>query len=205
MHEFLYKCVSQFISNAADPLLKDVFLFELDKFYHSQVIKIDSEIKNIFKDEGIPFTMNKYYYDDILNARKAEKEGGLQKAMDGFSFPYHHNITQDQVKNSMKQTLTSFANTVRLSDANYNEELALKDLQEKLKSYCKVARKRIVDIVLLQTIERHIIKSMDIYFEALIAVDDNVLSQLIEPPARQARRKELDEKIEILRKSLHEL
>lgn len=99
-----------------------------------------------------------------------------------------------------------------MSDINYNEQLAVKNMQEQMKSYCKVVHKWIVDVLLLQTIERHLVKSVHLYFDMLIAVDDNTISRLIESPAKQARRKELNHKVDVLnhkvdvlRKSLLEL
>jgi len=93
-----------------------------------------------------------------------------------------------------------------ISDINRNEERAVEELQERLMSYCKVARKRIVDVVLLQSIERHMIKEIDLYIEMLISVDENTISALLlEPQSRIARRLELQDKVSVLRKSLNEL
>ncbi|KAG0242816.1 hypothetical protein BG011_003243, partial [Mortierella polycephala] len=58
MHRYLYKVVTNFIESTAEPLLKDMLLLEFDKFYNSQSAKIDDVIKDIFTDEGTPFTMN---------------------------------------------------------------------------------------------------------------------------------------------------
>lgn len=52
----------------------------------------------------------------------------------------------------------------------------MEGLQEQLESYCKVARKRIVDVLLLQTTERHMIKGTHLYFRILTAVDDNAIT-----------------------------
>lgn len=203
MHQFLYRPVNRFITFSADPLIKDALLFEFDKFYTSQIAKIETEIDNIFTDERIPFTLNKYYYDNILNSRKASAEEHIQRLVNNMQTQL--NSTGEQVKATLRQHLHSFGNTARLSDVNYNEQLAIDDLQEQVKSYCKVARKRIVDVILLQTIERPLIKSVHLYFDMLITVDDNTISRLIESPAKQARRKELDSKVNVLRRSLLEL
>ncbi|KAG0358816.1 hypothetical protein BGX24_005911, partial [Mortierella sp. AD032] len=203
IHQFLHKAINRFITFSADPLIKDTLLFEFDKFYTSQITKIETEIDNIFMDERMPFTMNKYYYDNILNSRKARAEEHIQRLVNSIQTQYNPN--QEQVKATLRQNLHSFGNTARISDVNYNEQLAIEDLQEQLKSYCKVARKRIVDVLLLQTIERHLIKSLHLYFDMLITVDDNTISRLIESPAKQARRKDLEHKVDVLRRSLQEL
>jgi hypothetical protein len=204
IHQFLHKAINRFITLSADPLIKDTLLFEFDKFYTSQITKIETEIGNIFKDERTPFTMNKYYYDNILKGRKASAEEHIQRLVNNIQMQL--NPTGEQVKSTLRQHLHSFGNTAHISDVNYNEKLAIEDLQEQLKSYCKVARKRIVDVLLLQTIERHLIKSVHLCFDdMLITMDDNTISRLIESPAKQARRKELEDKVDVLRKSRQEL
>ncbi|KAF9902678.1 hypothetical protein EC991_004636 [Linnemannia zychae] len=203
IRQFLYTAISRFITSTANPLLKDMLLFEFEKFYSSQITKIDTEIDSIFTDERTPFTMNKYFYDNILKSRKANAERQIQQVVN--NLPIQQNPTGDQVKASLREHLALLSDTSRIS-MNYNEQLAIEDLQEQLKSYSKVARKRIVDVLLLQTIERHMMKSACLYFDMLIAVDDStVTSLLVESPGKQARRRELAHKVEVLRKSLSEL
>ncbi|KAG0277185.1 hypothetical protein BGZ95_006347 [Linnemannia exigua] len=204
IHQFLYNAINRFITFSANPLIKDTLLFEFEKFYSSQVAKIETEIDNIFADERTPFTMNKYYYDNILKGRKASADEQIQRLVNNMQT--QHNLTGEQFKATLRQHLHSLNKTALISDVNYNEQLAIEDLQEQLKSYSKVAHKRIVDVLLLQTIERHLIKSVHLYFDMLIAVDDDTItSLLVESPAKQARRKELKHKVDILRRSLLEL
>ncbi|KAF8938685.1 P-loop containing nucleoside triphosphate hydrolase protein [Dissophora ornata] len=189
MHIYLYRAITKFVEFTVDPLLKDTLLLEFDKFYCSQTAKIDETIENIFTDESSPFTMNKYYYDNIVNTRKENVENYIQ----GLVSKYQTAPTDKPIK-------------IDESDINYNEKLAVEDLQEQLQSYCKVARKRIVDVVLLQTVERHMIKQINLYFDMLIAVNDNdISSRLMDSPTTISRREELQEKQAVLRKSLREL
>ncbi|KAK3840860.1 MAG: P-loop containing nucleoside triphosphate hydrolase protein [Linnemannia gamsii] len=203
INQFLYKAINRFIAFSADPLIKDMLLLEFDRFYNSQIAKIETEIDNIFKDERTPFTMNKNYYDSILKSREANAEGQIQQLINSMNTMSTMNGTQ--IKAVIQQHLQSFSNVSRFSDVNYNEQLAIEDLQEQLKSYCKVARKRLVDVLLQQTIERHLINSVNLYFDMLIAMDDNAINRLIESPAKQAQRKELDHKVDVLKRSLLEL
>ncbi|KAF9123430.1 hypothetical protein BGW39_008982 [Mortierella sp. 14UC] len=191
MHLYLFKAITNYITLAADPLLKDTLLLEFEKFYSSQTAKMNDAIENIFTDEGTPFTLNKYYYDNILKRRKERAEQELQSLLAKFQ----------------ANTLDTDA-PVKLTalDVNYNEQHAIEDLQEELKSYCKVARKRIVDVVLLQSIERYMIKQINLYFDMLVAVDDNTISaMLLESPTTIARRQDLQDKVSVLRRSLLEL
>ncbi|KAI9234012.1 MAG: P-loop containing nucleoside triphosphate hydrolase protein [Podila humilis] len=167
----------------------DEHISNMHLFYTLQTTKMDDAIENIFNDEGTPFTMNKYYYDNILKSRHQKAEQHCRKLLSKFQ----------------SKTAAGAAVPVKLevSDVNYNEEHAIEDLQEMLLSYCKVARKRIVDVVLLQTIERHMFKQIKLYFDMLIAVDDDVISsRLLESPTQRARRQELHDKVSILKKSL---
>ncbi|KAG0196439.1 hypothetical protein BGX28_010097 [Mortierella sp. GBA30] len=193
MHTFLHDAVSTYIDSVADPLLKDLFQLEFDKFYNSQVAKVDDTLKNIFIDEESPFTLNKYYFDNILKSRHANAE----KMITGAIQKYQANHTHNGIAAALKAAK---------EDATYNDELEVEDLQEKLLSYCKVARKRIADVVPLQTIERYLIKQISLYFDMLAAVDDGTISTLLlDSPANMARRQELNDKVVVLRKSLLEL
>ncbi|KAG0054327.1 hypothetical protein BGZ83_011433 [Gryganskiella cystojenkinii] len=191
MHIYLYAAVTNYITLSADPpLLRNTLLLEYDKFYNLQIAKMNDVLENIFTDEGTPFTLNKYYYDNILKSRREKAEGHIQQL-----------LAKYQV-----QAISLTSIKLEESDVNYNEEHAVEDLQEALQSYCKVARKRIVDVVLLQSIERHMIKQINLYFDMLIAVDDNTIStMLLESPTKITRRQELQDKVSVLRRSLKEL
>ncbi|KAI1318902.1 hypothetical protein EDD11_005536 [Mortierella claussenii] len=191
MHLYLYKAITDYISFAAEPLLKDLLLLEFDDFYSKQTTKINEVIENIFTDEHAPFTMNKYYYHNIIKSRMAKAEQQIQDMWK---------------KLQISGPSTTIPINLEELDVNYNEQLALEDLQEQLQSYCKVVRKRIVDVVLMQTIERHMIKQIDVYFDMLIAVDDMAISsRLLEPQTKTERRQELQDKVSVLRKSLLQL
>ncbi|KAF9097310.1 hypothetical protein BGX27_000982 [Mortierella sp. AM989] len=204
MNQFLYKAITRFITSAADPLIKDTLCLEFEKFYNSQITKIKSAIESIFMDESNPFTMNKYYYDNILKIRKTKAEQDIQQMVNNVQG--NSSFSSQCVKDLLQQKLQSYGKVTRMSEVDYNEQLAVEDLQEQLRSYCKVAHKRIVDIVLMQTIERYMIMQINLYFDMLIALDDNTISNcLIEPSAKRVRRQELESKVAVLQKSLREL
>ncbi|KAF9116476.1 hypothetical protein BGX27_002148 [Mortierella sp. AM989] len=166
MYQFLYKAITSFITTVADPVIKEKLCLEFDKSYNSQSTKINNTIESIFKDEVNPFTMNKYY-DTILKSGKAKMEQHIQQL-----------------------------ESCSTSDVDYNERIVAEDLQEQLQSYCKVARKRIVDVVYMQTIERYMIIQINLYFSMLITLDDNTIStHLSEPSTKQARCQELQNKV----------
>jgi len=199
MHMYFFKAVSDYIAFTSDPLLKDTLLLEFAKFYNSQIVKIDDAVENIFTDEGSPFTLNKYYFDNIMKNRQDTAEKNLRALFGKFRNSY------DEDRMSAK---ADYVETLKIDDwdINYNEKHAVEDLKEVLMSYCKVARKRIVDVVILQSIERYLIKQINLYFDLLIAVDENTMSSLLlETPSKIAQRGELENRLSVLRKSLTEL
>ncbi|KAF9946519.1 hypothetical protein BGZ72_000248 [Mortierella alpina] len=189
IHLYLHDAIASFLSFSADPLLKDTLLLEFDKFYATQTSKIDETIENIFADESIPFTMNMAYYDNIVENRNT--------------------IAQKQVEylqNQLQTTGIDDTHKTAVVDNKHYEQLAVKELEDHLNSYCKVANKRIVDTILLQTIERYQVKQIGRYFDMLILVDDNTISsRFIESPRKKRQREELNEKVAVLRRSLQEL
>ncbi|KAF9114708.1 hypothetical protein BGX27_010100 [Mortierella sp. AM989] len=191
MHQYLCEGITNFIEFDADPALKDIFLQEFNEFYRAQTMHINDVVEKIFIDESTPFTLNKYYYDNIRNSRHEKEVDNIQEHLD--KFQNNSGYSTERVK-------------LEKTDVNYNEQFAVEDLKEQLRSYCKVARKRIVDIVLLQTIERHMIKDIKIYFRNLIAVDGNTIStQLLESDLTTKTRLELQVRATMLKKSLYEL
>ncbi|KAF9304441.1 hypothetical protein BGZ74_001523 [Mortierella antarctica] len=193
MQQYLCEAIKAFLAYAIEHQpVREVFLDTFLTFYRNQDKLINTTIEHIFEDEQTPFTLNKYYYDTILKVRSdkvQEQLNKLNKRMDQYGI---------MVVNVSDLKAPS-------TDANTNEEKAAEDLSEQLKAYCKVARKRIVDVVLMQTLERHMIKHIGLYFKELIKVDDAKLACLIESEADQRYRKDLEDRIEILERSLVEL
>ncbi|KAF9168243.1 hypothetical protein DFQ26_000072 [Actinomortierella ambigua] len=169
-----------------------VFLDHYLTFYLQQEKLINATIEQIFEDEMTPFTFNKYYYDTILKTRSNKVQEQIDKLPTTHTRQFGYAVTVDNLK-------------IPSTDANVNEKNAAEDLGEQLKAYCKVARKRIVDVVLMQTIERHMVRHIDLYFSKLIKVDDAKLACLVESEAEQRRRQDLEDRIKILERSLLEL
>ncbi|KAF9273373.1 hypothetical protein BGZ68_001568 [Mortierella alpina] len=84
MHRFLHQAIRTFISSSADPGIRDALCLEVDRFYNTQVEQINAVIENIFASESLPFTMNKYYYDNILNSRKTNAEQHIKELVNKF-------------------------------------------------------------------------------------------------------------------------
>lgn len=192
MHLYLCEAVKAFLVYAIEhQRVREVFLDTFLTFYRKQAKLINTTMEDIFEDEMTPFTLNKYFYDTILNIRSNKFKAQIDK-----------HIYQDEDGDDMVCVKDLKAPS---TDVHTNEEKAAEDLGDQLKAYCKVARKRIVDVVLMQTIERHMVKHIGLYFKELIKVDDTKLACLIESEADQRRRRDLEDRIEILERSLFEL
>ncbi|KAF9156649.1 hypothetical protein DFQ26_009291 [Actinomortierella ambigua] len=190
--QYLCEATKAFLEYAIDhPLAREVFLDHFVTFYRNQEKHINRTLEDIFDDEQTPFTFNKYYYDTILKVRADKALGHVDNCK--FNAP-----------NGSVVIRTSDLKLPSI-DVNSNEQKAAEDLHEQLKAYCKVARKRIVDVVLMQTIERHMVNQIDLYFKELLKVDDTRLTCLIESEIDQRRRKDIGDRIEILERSLLEL
>ncbi|ORZ24856.1 P-loop containing nucleoside triphosphate hydrolase protein [Lobosporangium transversale] len=190
MHAHLYEAVAAFISFSADPLLKDLLLIEFEKFYSLQTKNIADTIEDIFTDESIPFAMNRFYYESVLQGKKAKLEQHIQE---------YAKSTNPKEKNDARNTTIDY-------NGQLAGDIAVEELHDQLQAYCEVARKRIVDVVLLQTIERFMVKHINVYFKMLITIDEtHIMSRLLDSPAKLTRRQELQDKVAVLRRSLVEL
>ncbi|KAF9982495.1 hypothetical protein BGZ75_006126 [Mortierella antarctica] len=189
IHRYLHDAIASFLSFTADPLLKDTLLLEFDKFYSVQTSKINETIESVFADESIPFTMNmSYYYQNVVKIRNTMAKDNMERLLALFRETGIQDTTEAAV------------------DAKHYEQLAVEDLEDQLKAYCDVARLRIIDTILMQTIERSLVKQIGRYFDMLILVDDNTISsRLVDSPTKRRHREELNEKVAVLRKSLQEL
>ncbi|KAG0017329.1 hypothetical protein BGZ81_010791 [Podila clonocystis] len=193
MHHYLCDAIKTFLIYAiVHQPVREVFLNTFLTFYRKQVKLINTAIDNIFEDESSPFTLNKHYYDTILKVRSDKVQTQLNEIdrhtdQNGYAVVYASDLQAPSM------------------DVNTNDEKAAEDLGDQLQAYCQVARIRVVDVVILQTLERHMVKHIGLYFKELIKVDDAKLVCLIESEADKRRRKDLEYRIEILERSLIEL
>ncbi|KAF9162363.1 hypothetical protein DFQ26_003605 [Actinomortierella ambigua] len=222
--DYFRKAVMAYIAYAItdvgmQPLFQDVF----DRFHREQKKKVEEQVQIIFEDEAHPFTFNRDYFEKILknrdekSSKRAKNKGGDGNGngddSDRSTVDY-----DDYVNNYDTSTTPSrFASHGHGSPRGYQQQLALQpqeqtneqaaaeDLQEMLKAYCDIARKRIVDVLIMQTVERNLTRQIDTYFAQLVAVEDKALQSLIESPMKQEARRTLAAKIDTLTMSLREL
>lgn len=114
-------------------------LSRIEDSTHSKAVK---EFNQVLNDErsGILQTVNHYYADTLSAIRDERVRARLEKL--GFEGNFNHKVNMDQI---MRQ--------VHLS----NEQQAVNDIHDILKTYYKVALKRFADNVVIQIVERHIL------------------------------------------------
>ncbi|KAF8928845.1 hypothetical protein BGZ47_001406 [Haplosporangium gracile] len=80
-------------------------------------------------------------------------------------------------------------------DSDWDEAHMAEEMIPCLRAYLKTARERIVDKVLMETIERHMIKRIHIYFSMLLKATNGELACMLESPMLKRRREGLETKI----------
>ncbi|KAF9331904.1 hypothetical protein BG006_005245 [Podila minutissima] len=90
-------------------------------------------------------------------------------------------------------------------NSDWNDRRTTDEMFPCLQAYLKTARERIVDKVLMETIERHMIKKISEYFVMLYKVSSGELQCMLESPALKNRRQDLETKIKDFENILNEL
>ncbi|KAF9975629.1 hypothetical protein BGZ73_000643 [Actinomortierella ambigua] len=224
--DYFHKAITAYIEYATkDPGMRPIFLDVFDNFYRSQKKKIDEQLQEIFNDEVVPFTLNRNYSEMIHKIRQEKSSGhgqtenGLSDEEDeedeydsdyeyGNSAVFYTPSRGQQPQVPPQLTSSIFASTHQQQQQQQqqtNEQAAVEHLEDTLKAYCDLARRRIADILPMQTIERYLVREIDTFFAQLIGVDEKALQNMIESPRKQEVRRGLERKIDTLSKSLREL
>ncbi|KAF9425597.1 hypothetical protein BGZ76_003169 [Entomortierella beljakovae] len=197
MHMTLSDTIIRFIQSSADSKLRDLLVLKFRDFYMEQTKKIRENIENIFDDESVPFTMNEQYIEGYMNRQNSDQTLPVQQQQQQQQrFP---NFDSGKGKGNQSSTILEISSPIYIDPE-------VERIYEKLVAYCRVARKRIVDVVILQTIERYMIKQINLYFTMLYTVDDNAIgSRLLDSQTKNRQRAECYQRKEILQNSLNEL
>ncbi|KAG0224227.1 hypothetical protein BGW41_005174 [Actinomortierella wolfii] len=161
-----------------------------DELPGDQKALVEKDLEAIFDDETHPFTLNKGYAQEIRRLRETVPS---DDGSDGESKSIFSRKPLKPWSQSTESRLES------------NDWVTAKDMKEILGAYGEIARLRIVDVVLMQTVERHLTRRIDTLFKSLIAVDDSALECLFESEQKKAHRISLERKLQILRNSYKEL
>ncbi|KAG0275114.1 hypothetical protein BGZ95_009176 [Linnemannia exigua] len=202
MHDHLSKALSMFISHIADDPACYVFIHVFEQFARAQATSIKTTIQDIFEDESTPFTLSSHYLDvvhrelskntsttsnkDSINSpppSQTETPQSPQPSQSNLSPPSSHQSEQQQQQQQQKENRWD------------EDHSTTTESRPSLIGYLTTARERIVDKVLMQTIERYMIKRINDYFTMILKVTNAELLCMLESPSLRRRRQYLKNKI----------
>ncbi|KAF9117880.1 hypothetical protein BGW39_001707 [Mortierella sp. 14UC] len=220
MHEHLSKALSDFILYAADASSRDVFIRVFERFSRSQADSIKSTIMDIFEDESSPFTLSSQYLDAVKKDRSKTNRApsvtrgqsviDLNKPNGDYAPPSSYispptaqnapDTPQPSPNDRMSPTSSpdgdlSYSPLQQQQDNYWDDEHTSVEMIPCLHAYLTAARERIVDKVLMETIERHMINRIGRYFDMIIKATDVELACMLESPMLKRRRQDFETKI----------
>ncbi|GJJ76958.1 hypothetical protein EMPS_09317 [Entomortierella parvispora] len=209
MHSLFSDGLRGLIKHSADGATGRVFTRIFSQFSRLQETAIKLEVNNIFEDEQTPFTLNRHYMEAIHRERSknyqipplpseqtnsaASSSSGSGKDVAGSSPPSLQSLIPDGDFESPQTT------------SDWNDLLTRKALVPCLIAYNTTALERIIDKVVMQTIERHMVRKIGDYFEMVQKVTEDDLECMVEPSAIKDQRIQLQSKIDDYEKLLDEL
>ncbi|KAF8938479.1 P-loop containing nucleoside triphosphate hydrolase protein [Dissophora ornata] len=200
MHKYLSDALSSFIAHTADATARDVFTHVFDRFSRIQAIKIDETIQDIFEDESTPFTLSRHYQDAIFEERSKNNQN---------SAPLRESSVIDMDQGSVDSPPLSQTgppeSPLPSQNSDRNDVHTTRELLPCLLAYLKTARERIVDKVLMETIERHMIKRINDYFYMLSKASNGELASMLESPTLKRQRQDFETKIDDFEGILNDL
>ncbi|KAF9911595.1 hypothetical protein EC991_003059 [Linnemannia zychae] len=213
MHEHLSKALSGFIDCVADASSRDVFIRVFERFSRDQSDSIKKTIQDIFQDESSPFTLGLQYQEAVKKDRAKtnrtpssargqsidlNKPNGDSSQSTYISPPASQTGPPDTPPPSHNDRMLSSSaqdGDSMQQDVNWDDEHSTVEMMPCLQAYLSVARERIVDKVLMETIERHMINRIGGYFELIIKASNSDIACMLESPMLKRQRHDFETKI----------
>ncbi|KAF9362003.1 hypothetical protein BGX34_006783 [Mortierella sp. NVP85] len=203
MHKHLTEAISGFLSHTADATTRDVFTHVFDRFSRQQFQKIEETIKDIYEDESTPFTLSRVYQETREKVIKERPKTTITTSR-------HDTPVIDTSRVSIDSPPLSSFGTPQPSQNGWpespqptqqqmvdaNDENTANEFIPCLTAYLTTARERIVDKVLMETLERHMIKRIKEYFVMLSKLGNTELQCMLESPTLKRKRHDLETKID---------
>ena len=147
-----------------------------------------------------PITYNHYYIETLQNMKKARRNEEMKRTIRNFIRPQYG---AERDASDVLYELDSLVNKLdNEPDMNAN---ACSDLLDSMQAYYKVALKTFIDNVVIQVVEAELIGDIWTIFTPsdVGKMTPEMLSKIAgESPEAQARREQLERKLEILRRGL---
>ncbi len=162
--------------------LSEFISLRLTKMVDDLVKNTEEQLTVLMDMELVPFTLNHYFYDNLLKLRQDEMERKLRNTLTGQTF------TIDSVIAILKQHGVG---------TNSNEYQEAYDFYLALVAYEKVAKKRFIDMVPM-TMDIYLAKELAKNFQTTMqSVSDEVISTLLaENPESVYQRNKLEAKLD---------
>ncbi|KAF9335839.1 hypothetical protein BGZ91_010307 [Linnemannia elongata] len=214
MHRQLSDALSDFIAHKANPTARDVFTHVFDRFSRIRGIEIEKTMQGIIDDEATPFTLSRHYAEAVHKVRSKNSRipshsrapssaaeftsgdsGVITPPLSGRGSPPPSKTETSATAQQSSETgsLDSFSSSPLMVD--WDDVHTAEEMIPCLRAYLKTARERIVDKVLMETIERHMIKGIEDYFSMLLKATDGELQCMLESAALKRQRKDLETKL----------
>ncbi|GJJ72818.1 hypothetical protein EMPS_05176 [Entomortierella parvispora] len=198
MHGLLAEALKTFIEGAANPAAKDVCIRIFGRFYSQQTESINQTLSDIFSDEETPFTLNRYYDSEV--AKERPKRNDIPTVASESRIredDNEHGSDSPPSSGSSPKPSRGLFKSLNPSKktGEWNEYHTTDEMIPCFLAYLKTARERIVDKVVVETIERHMVKRINMYSDMLHNATDNDLVDMLESPALKKKRTDLTRKI----------
>ena len=194
------------IKHSADGATGKVVTRIFSQFSRLQEEAIKLEVNNIFEDEQTPFTLNRQYMETIHKERSKNYQipplPAEQSIAAGSSSG--KNVAGSPPSSPLPQTPEGDSEPPQTT-SDWNDLLTRKAVVPCLIAYNMTALERIIDKVVMQTIERHMVRKIGDYFEMVQQVTDEDLECMVESTAIKDQREQLQNKIDEYEKLLDEL
>ncbi|KAG0230143.1 hypothetical protein BGW42_001130 [Actinomortierella wolfii] len=225
MHQFFRNALQAYFRHACpSPSTAKVFTRSFSRFAREQKHEIDKTVVDIFGDEETPFALNRKFVEATYMDRS--KNNQLPPLPTELSVternesPLPQQTHQHQRQPQPSQTSTpppEPSQPVRVNAAienkqnpsrdtgDWNDVLTTNAMVPCMLAYLATALDRIVDVVLMQTVERHMVRRIHLFFDAMVKPTDDMLTGMLEPAALQERRNDVRSKIAELERLMDEL
>lgn len=189
--------VDQYLKITFQKVVWDPYVFQnLERFLRPHILeghsKADEELRKLLEDErgGILQTVNHYLAETLAKIRSDRVVQRLKDA--GYQKGYEYKMNFDKL-----------AATRNIS----NDDSAVYDIHDTVKSYYKVAMKRFLDNVIIQVVERHVLgpnTPLRLFSSDFVddLEDDQVKFIAAESSTTSMTRSDLTTKLERLQKAL---
>ncbi|KAG0014349.1 hypothetical protein BGZ80_010491 [Entomortierella chlamydospora] len=211
MHIHVSEALRYFIKYAADDATGKVFSRVFSQFSRDQEDEIKRTVDDIFEDEEMPFSLSRQFIEAIHRERSKNNqipslpiEQSVTERNEGLVPQPSEPLSPDSLL-PLQSSVSAYSSLEPQPNSDWNDMLSTKAFVPCLLAYLTTALERIVDMVLMQTIERHMIRRIDKFFDMVCSVKDADLSCMLESPALVKKRQSLNNKIADFSSLLDEL